>query len=319
MSRCILCKVELSTYKKEYHLYLYGKPFNFKYIVKCNNCRLGQVENMPTIEQLNEFYSKQKEMAILETLNEQDIAVHKSPEKFDDILNMCFEVSDLNKNDKKKFLDIGAGNGRLLQHFKKFTNWQTTGIEPNQIKCNTMKELSIDHVNGSFEDYYSNLSENQFDFITLIQVLEHLSTPLNIINKISKILKLGGILYVEVPNCSDNYYLTRVDDHFPHLTFWNNQALEHLFKDSNFKILKIGTFGRIIPENINVYQKIIRIIKYFYSWCVPPFIKDIIRQLLLNNNEEVIVDNKDNKEKNVEIKFDNFDYQNLFIVLKNEK
>ena len=39
-----------------------------------------------------------------------------------------------------------------------------------------------------------------FDVVTCIAVLEHVFNPPNVLNEISRVLKLGGILIVQVPN-----------------------------------------------------------------------------------------------------------------------
>jgi SAM-dependent methyltransferase len=44
------------------------------------------------------------------------------------------------------------------------------------------------------------LAENQFDYINTDQVFEHLDNPKDVINQLSKALKIGGILRISVPD-----------------------------------------------------------------------------------------------------------------------
>ncbi len=77
------------------------------------------------------------------------------------------------------------------------------GIELNNIYAEYAKQYtSAKIVTDSLENTEFKI---KFDLITLVHVLEHMSNPKNVLNKISKIINTGGFLYIEVPNLKDTY------------------------------------------------------------------------------------------------------------------
>lgn len=97
-----------------------------------------------------------------------------------------------------KILDIGCGDGSLLK-FMKDTGWQTYGVEPNEISSRYARDvLGLNVFSGRLED--AGYSEESFDVITLFHVLEHIHEPVQTLKRIYRLLKRGGLLFIEVPN-----------------------------------------------------------------------------------------------------------------------
>ena len=96
---------------------------------------------------------------------------------------------------KKTFLEIGCGNGFILEEAKKQGFREVWGIEPSdhaiaeaspeiraQIKVDICKE-------GLF-------TENSFDMITIFQTLDHLTDPSHILSLCYTWLKSGGVILI---------------------------------------------------------------------------------------------------------------------------
>ncbi len=93
-----------------------------------------------------------------------------------------------------KVLDIGAAAGFILKGFRD-SGWDCHGIEPNNTMAGYARtKLRIDVQTGNIEDFHSN---EQFDLITLIQVIGHVYDPDKTLRNIQALLRSGGLVLVE--------------------------------------------------------------------------------------------------------------------------
>jgi 2-polyprenyl-3-methyl-5-hydroxy-6-metoxy-1,4-benzoquinol methylase len=106
------------------------------------------------------------------------------------------------RDDNLSILDFGSGKGHLLS-FARQLGFETFGIETATERASFAIEkykLTISN------DYYTGegmIMDRNYDVITLIHVLEHLSEPELIITGLfDSNLKENGIMVVEVPNIS---------------------------------------------------------------------------------------------------------------------
>lgn len=99
---------------------------------------------------------------------------------------------------KGKLVDVGVGRGDLLNTFKQ-SGWEVEGIEPSESFADYVeKNVGIKIWRQPVEK--CDIPEDTFDVVILAAVLEHLYNPDEVIAKISRILKSGGLLFLDVPN-----------------------------------------------------------------------------------------------------------------------
>ncbi|MDY6895135.1 MAG: class I SAM-dependent methyltransferase, partial [Thermotogota bacterium] len=99
-----------------------------------------------------------------------------------------------------KWLDVGCGNGRLLQEASRWDNWQLEGLEPIEEVANSTKErLNIPVYPCTFEQLDLN-EKNKFDIISMWDVLEHLPSPMQSLQHVNSLLKDDGIFVFTIPN-----------------------------------------------------------------------------------------------------------------------
>ncbi|MDX6528172.1 MAG: hypothetical protein QOH41_462 [Blastocatellia bacterium] len=105
---------------------------------------------------------------------------------------------------KGRILDIGAGRGELLRAAVE-DGWEAVGIEPSAEFARYATEYSGAKVIAKrIED--STFESASFDVVVLGAVLEHLYNPDEIIREIARILRPGGVLFVDVPNEAGLYF-----------------------------------------------------------------------------------------------------------------
>lgn len=100
-----------------------------------------------------------------------------------------------------KILDVGCGDGRLLRQFQKSGYHDLHGIELPGAAADRAAEISgIELCVGSLES--AEFPDASFDLITLVHVFEHLAAPCETLDKIARLTKRGGRLFLSFPNIS---------------------------------------------------------------------------------------------------------------------
>ncbi|WP_333655758.1 class I SAM-dependent methyltransferase [Dissulfurispira sp.] len=115
-------------------------------------------------------------------------------------------------SEKRTILDIGTGPGTGLRAFKD-SNWDVTEYEPDPARA----EIAIQQHGIRMLKKLEESSET-YDFVTIIQVLEHIHQPYDFLNNIIPLVKTGGYIYIEVPdlvnfvNWRDALYLEHMNN-----------------------------------------------------------------------------------------------------------
>ena len=99
--------------------------------------------------------------------------------------------------DNSRVLDIGCGEGDLIQQLEKNLSAKVHGIEKNQeLALNAIaKGLSVTH--GDSEKDLSHYSNQSFDYVILSQTLQAMVEPKKIL---SELLRVGSKAIVSFPN-----------------------------------------------------------------------------------------------------------------------
>lgn len=96
------------------------------------------------------------------------------------------------------FLDIGCGSGGTVRVAQDL-GWNAIGIDIDpQLVALGKKQLNVDLRASSLLD--SGFQENQFDFIRLRDVIEHLPNPYEVLIEIKRLLVPGGFILIATPN-----------------------------------------------------------------------------------------------------------------------
>lgn len=94
-------------------------------------------------------------------------------------------------------LDLGAGSGRWTRRLTGL-GYRVTPVEMDTAgyRFPEVPPLPLD-LNKEFAQ---GLGGRQFDAITLIEVIEHLESPRNLLRECRKLLRPGGFLFITTPN-----------------------------------------------------------------------------------------------------------------------
>jgi 2-polyprenyl-3-methyl-5-hydroxy-6-metoxy-1,4-benzoquinol methylase len=94
-------------------------------------------------------------------------------------------------------LDIGCGNGDFIQLAHE-SGWETFGLDPDPKAVEATKSLGLDAQVGGIESI--NDQSQVYDIITSSHVIEHVHKPFDLLKACHRLLKPGGILWLETPN-----------------------------------------------------------------------------------------------------------------------
>lgn len=100
-----------------------------------------------------------------------------------------------------RLLDVGCGNGNYLE-FARRAGWQVQGVDFDPVAVATARERGLDVFEGTIKVLAGERA--CYDRITLSHILEHVYDPWDVLADCYRLLKPGGVLWLETPNANSN-------------------------------------------------------------------------------------------------------------------
>jgi SAM-dependent methyltransferase len=131
-----------------------------------------------------------------------------------------------------KILDVGGGNGYMLEEFG--DNWHKVLVEPGPLNQEVVDDIEIFPM--GFDDFsYPSL----FNVIMCMSVLEHVQNPRDVIKKIYRLLDAEGFLVLEVPDSLKPDVKISEFYSFEHIGGFTVSSLKYLLNSEGFSVLSI--------------------------------------------------------------------------------
>jgi 2-polyprenyl-3-methyl-5-hydroxy-6-metoxy-1,4-benzoquinol methylase len=146
-------------------------------------------------------------------------------------------------NCNSKVLDVGCGQGAVLNDLKMDTGCQVYGVDISESAVSSAKRLyGIDVFQGDVLD--APWPNGYFDMITGWQYLEHLKNPHQTIEKMARLLKGTGWLILATPNFNSLHSKCFKSKWFPldcprHLCLWTSKTVTALMMEHRLKVADI--------------------------------------------------------------------------------
>lgn len=182
---------------------------------------------------------------------------------------------------KERILDVGCGNGYLLERIKNnYSHVQLYGIElSHELFKKSKKRLhgKATVLRGLGEK--TNFSNGFFDIIFITEVLEHTKNPEKILDESKRLLKEGGKIIVTFPNIHAFFPFYLFDTIIPDALKSVLLPDEHPF-NSLQPIDRIFTLSEIkkIIKRIKLKEKKRFGVQYFPWLSVNQFMKEIMQK-----------------------------------------
>jgi 2-polyprenyl-3-methyl-5-hydroxy-6-metoxy-1,4-benzoquinol methylase len=215
----------------------------FKFVI-CDSC--GTLYTNPILkdEILEDFYVTEHKWA---GVLANDIQTDLDAKKF----GFGLKQIELYKKEKGTLLDIGCGPGLFLKIATQ-AGWMVRGIEFNQLEVESARANGLDV--SSLDIFSPEFDDCKFDVICMWEVLEHLSEPAKVIDRVRSLLTSEGLLLILVPNGGSflNRCLHEKSDTFTgfcHLTFFDPKTMRSFLEREGFQILNLQT---IVSESNSI-------------------------------------------------------------------
>ena len=180
--------------------------------------------------------------------------------------------------EKSKILDVGCNDAKILS-FLKNPNYFGADINKDKISESDNKKIKFKQADLNKDEL--PFKNEKFDFILLLDVLEHVVNPQKLLFEAKGKLKSGGKLIITLPN--DYHLLNKIrfvlNKHltenpfapYGHLHYFPIKSGEKFLKDNGFKIEKKIILPPVKPKIIP------RGLKNFLSDIFPQaFARDIL-------------------------------------------
>ncbi len=146
-----------------------------------------------------------------------------------------------------RLLEVGCNEGLFL-HLARQAGWETQGVEIAELGAVYAREiLNLEVFNGELIE--ANFPDEYFDVVTFWHVLEHLLDPQLDLREAHRILKLDGLLIVDVPNIaswqakvfSSNWKALDIPRHLYH---FSPDSLRAMLAQAGFTCFKMSHWSR---------------------------------------------------------------------------
>ncbi len=254
---CPICKSKNTNFFVKKDIYVF---------YRCFDCRVIFLEQLPSVNKLHSYYSKKFEYKD-GLLNEAIIRKRSRA-----ILKQIKKIYP----SAKTLCDVGSGYGFFLDEAK--NKYEVTGIEPSkQLAHFADKNYHTSIYIGELKEYI-RAQNKQFDVVTCIHVIEHVTDPKEFISLLLRLVAPKGILYIETPN-SDS-----------HLLYVEKEQYTFLLPPQHLWLFSQESIKALLPKKI--------LIKHVHTYSYPEHFMGIVKRLIKGKKD---VDNNIYKQTNTKI------------------
>lgn len=152
-----------------------------------------------------------------------------------------------------RILDFGCGAAEFLKVASLF-GFDTWGVDFSTTRASQALNQQISIISSL--DEYKEKTQDQVHAVSLFQVLEHLDQPRQTLTELGNVMADGGILIIEVPDCSTDAETVGAPRSFEE--FRNVHPLEHInafTPDTLTTIVESAGFTKINPGPAHVTDR----------------------------------------------------------------
>jgi len=126
------------------------------------------------------------------------------------VKNVVWCFNKLLKNEKiDSVLDVGCGAGFYYKYFSNKGSKELHGLDydkKNVEKARFLnRHLIVKIIQGDINEISKYYEKNYFDVVFSLGLIEHFEYPINQIKNLLKLVKLNGILLLEMPNFNNHF------------------------------------------------------------------------------------------------------------------
>ena len=160
-------------------------------------------------------------------------------------------IADLVENNSK-VIDVGCGNGELINFLSKNKNTKIQGLEINQKKVNQCVAKGLSVIQGDADKDLELYPDNSFDYVILSQTIQATIEPKNILIELTRI---GKKVIVSIPNFG--FWKVRLDLLFKGKMPITSKLNSTWFETDNIHLCTISDFIDLSDQlNLEIKQTV---------------------------------------------------------------
>ncbi len=245
---CCICETNVaqeigSGMDYEYH----SSPQTFS-ALQCDHCGLVYLSPRPSMTEFERIYPSNYHAF---NFSEKDFGIVfkiRSWLESRRALSWCNNIPD-----NAHILDVGCGDGFHLKLLKEYgkKEWQLEGVDFDERAVTMARKSGLTVHQGKVQT--AGLPKESYDLAFMIQTIEHLDNPPEVLTHINSLLKPGGKLVIVTDNTGSidfKWFKKRYwgGYHFPrHWNLFNRKSLAALAVKTGYKIESIDT--QVSPVN----------------------------------------------------------------------
>lgn len=212
--------------------------------VICRRCGLISHEQVPSDEELDEYYSLQYRQDYHGEILPKPHRVLRAWKGGQWLLNRLRRYVP----DGSRVCEVGAGIGCTVKVFE-LAGYESEGIEPGQ----GFHQFAAESLRANIErrTLFDLPPEPTYDFLLLVHVIEHFNSPRRALTHIKQLLRPGGQVYVECPNIGAPHAAPGRQFHFAHIYNFTPQTLVLMAESCG-----LSTVARLSDERSGVLRYI---------------------------------------------------------------
>ncbi|QPJ61192.1 MAG: class I SAM-dependent methyltransferase [Candidatus Nitronauta litoralis] len=240
---CPLCK-EAPTIEAVTHHAVFGESLTVAF---CGGCELYYLTGLPSSDALQEYYSGEY-FDEFET-DSWRYRLKCSFAKMRANSQARFILSGYEGQGPGRILEAGSCDGTFLSRFKN-RGWETLGLEFNDFMiASALKRFGLHLQKKDVMELVPD--EGLFDVIAFPHVLEHMREPVKVLEHCQRLLKPGGMIFIELPQSPLKHEAPEDDYsryfHTTHLYDFRSKSLARLIEQAGLQSVQIDRFFYSIP------------------------------------------------------------------------
>jgi len=229
-------------------------------LVQCNGCNLKYINPQVREDIIFSSYEDAVDPTFIKQNPLRILTFHRN------LIWLCKRFN-IKPSLEKKVLDVGCAGGAFPVAASEL-GFTVIGVEPSRWLAEQARNTyGLDIRSGSLES--QKLTPSSFDIITLWDVIEHLTTPSQVIDSINQLLKKNGLLVINYPDYDS---LTRrfMGMRWPfflsvHLIYFTPKTIRRFLDERGFDVLTLRPYWQTLElgyalERAGAYFKIFKIV-----------------------------------------------------------
>ena len=184
--------------------------------------------------------------------------------------NILAKIKELG-HDGGKLLEIGCSKGLFL-HLADKQGFSVSGLDVSEYAAKYIKD-NFGFPVACCDITDADFSDNFFDAIVMIDVIEHLENPAQVLKECCRVLRPGGLLVIDTPNenslinlisfflykisFSRLKFFVRSNHDIEHLVYFSPKGIKKLLNTYSFEMLEVNFFN--VDPSLRGLNKIVNL------------------------------------------------------------